>query len=151
MAITCKNCGQTLPDNTSFCSHCGTKVEIIKFCPKCGTELSNNSSFCPNCGERIGAQSPSSFSFNAEQYAAKSQLHEKKIIAGLLGLLLGGLGIHYFYINKPVGGIVSIVLSICSCGIWSFLMIVQGIRMLIMDDEEFKTVYLDESKQFPIF
>lgn len=149
MAIVCKNCGQTLSDNSSFCSKCGAKVEKNIFCSKCGTKLSDNSSFCPNCGERIEVAS----SANAEwvNYVEENNLHEKRVIAGILAMLLGSLGIHYFYINKPVGGIVTIVLSLCSCGIWSVLTFVQGIRILIMDDKEFKDVYLDESKQFPVF
>lgn len=150
MAITCKNCGQILPDNSSFCSKCGVKTDTKLYCPKCGTEVDGIASFCPNCGEKIGGGFSGSAQYDQYQFVEKSKLNEKKIITGVLALCLGALGIQYFYINKPVGGIVTIVLTLCSCGVWSLLMLIQGIRILIMDDEDFKNVFLDESKVFPI-
>lgn len=79
------------------------------------------------------------------------ELHKKKIVAGILALLLGGLGIHYFYIGKPIGGIISLVLNFFTCGLAVIVSsLVVGIRMLTCSDEVFKSRYLDSTKAMPI-
>lgn len=76
---------------------------------------------------------------------------KEKIVAGLLAIFLGGLGIHYFYLNKVTAGVVSIVLSLVSCGIWSLVMFIQGIVMLCMTDQEFQRKYVNSASSFPVF
>lgn len=74
-----------------------------------------------------------------------------KTVAGLLALFLGTLGIHYFYLGHTTAGILSIVISLCSCGIWSIIMFIQGILMLTMSEKEFETKYVNTTKSFPLF
>ena len=69
--------------------------------------------------------------------------------AGVLALLLGGLGIHYFYLGKSTGGIVFLLL--CCTGIPSLLAFVQGIMMLTMTDEQFLQKYVYTESSFPLF
>lgn len=76
---------------------------------------------------------------------------KEKVVAGLLAIFLGWLGIHYFYLGKTTAGILTIVLSACTCGIWSLLMLVQGILMLTMSDADFEEKYVDNEKTFPLF
>ena len=54
-----------------------------------------------------------------------------KIVAGLLGVFLGSLGIHRFYLGYTNMGIIQIVVTVVTCGlggIWGF---VEGILILI--------------------
>ncbi len=51
--ISCKKCGQELPDEAVFCFKCGNKTEKKKLCPKCGKELPKESEFCMFCGEAL--------------------------------------------------------------------------------------------------
>ena len=42
---------------------------------------------------------------------------EKKLVAGLLGILIGGLGVHKFYLGYTKEGIIQILLSfLCGLG-----------------------------------
>ena len=42
---------------------------------------------------------------------------EKKVVAGILGILLGGLGIHKFYLGYTKEGIIQIVITLVTCGL----------------------------------
>lgn len=65
-----------------------------------------------------------------------------KMVAGLLGILLGGLGVHQFYLGSNTTGIIEIVLSIVSCYILgSICGIVEGIMILTMSQEDFDARY----------
>lgn len=74
-----------------------------------------------------------------------------KIAAGLLAIFLGGLGIQYFYVGKTTGGLLTILLSFVTCGIWSFLMLVQGILMITMTQAEFDRKYVYNTTTLPLF
>ncbi|MDE6782285.1 MAG: NINE protein [Paramuribaculum sp.] len=75
----------------------------------------------------------------------------KKTTAGVLALLLGWLGIQYFYLDKPMAGIISIILSIVTCGLWGTIMFIQGIIILTMSPEEFERKFLNPATSFPVF
>lgn len=75
----------------------------------------------------------------------------KRIGAGILAILLGGLGIQYFYINKIGGGFLTILLSLVTCGLWSVLTLVQGILMLTMTDQEFDRKFIHTKNVLPLF
>ena len=55
---------------------------------------------------------------------------KQKMVAGLLGIFLGGLGIHSFYLGNTTKGIIQIIVTIVTLGfgaIWGF---VEGILIL---------------------
>lgn len=64
-----------------------------------------------------------------------------KTTAGILGILLGGLGIHHFYLGSTVTGIIEIVLTCVTCGFGALLGLVEGILLLVMDQNEFDARY----------
>lgn len=72
-------------------------------------------------------------------------------VAGLLAILIGGLGIHYFYINKTTGGIYCILLTLVTCGLWSTITLVQGILFLTMTNQEFENKFVLSQSEFPVF
>lgn len=76
---------------------------------------------------------------------------KSKVAAGILAILLGGLGIQYFYLGKIGGGFITILLTIVTCGLWEVITFVQGIMMLCMSDEEFARKYVFSDKTFPLF
>lgn len=94
----------------------------------------------------------------------KEEVHSKKIMTGILALLLGGFGAQYFYLGKTQAGIIVLaswlvltILNVFTCGILFFLyfvyviFIVQGILILCMDDDKFKEKYLTNESSFPLF
>ena len=79
---------------------------------------------------------------------------DKKIAAGICGILLGCLGIHKFILGYTTEGIimllVSIVVGIFTCGIGASLMgiigLIEGIIYLTKTDEEFVATYVTGKK-----
>ena len=84
-------------------------------------------------------------------YGAPGGSGKSKTTAGILGLLLGGLGVHYFYFGKPGGGLLCLLLTVVTCGLWGILTLVQCIMMLTMTQEEFDQKYVYTEKTFPLF
>lgn len=59
----------------------------------------------------------------SSSYAAYDQ-RKSKLVAGLLGILLGGLGVHRFYLGYTGIGILQIVVTIVTCcygWVWGFI------------------------------
>lgn len=74
-----------------------------------------------------------------------------KVAAGILAILLGGLGVQYFYIGKIGAGFITLLLSFVTCGLWSVITLVQGILMLTMTQQEFDQKYVYSTSTFPLF
>lgn len=72
-------------------------------------------------------------------------------LAGLFAILLGYLGIHYFYMGKVTGGIICILLTIVTCGVWSIVSLIMGIKILCMKQNEFEEKYINTPGTFPVF
>lgn len=72
-------------------------------------------------------------------------------IAALLAILLGTLGIQYFYLGKNTAGIITLIVSLVLCGIPSIIWIIQGILMLTMSQQEFERKYVYTTSTFPLF
>lgn len=70
----------------------------------------------------------------------------KKMVAGLLGIFLGGWGVHKFYLGMTTPGIIQIVISVCTCGIGGVIGLIEGIIYLTKSDEDFHETYVVEQK-----
>ncbi len=71
---------------------------------------------------------------------------ERKLVAGLLGILIGALGIHKFYLGYQKEGIIMLLITVLSCGfaapVIAVIALVEGILYLTKSDEEFERTYL---------
>ena len=113
-------------------------------CEYCDNEVSNGLARCPNCGATIGA---TSLAASKVSIVAASKLHESPVaveeaISGsrdrksrlvyvLLGIFLGTLGIHNFYVgrsNRAVGQLLTTVLA----G-WLFLPLIAVLIWVLVD------------------
>ena len=66
----------------------------------------------------------------------------KKVVCGILAILFGPLGIHKFILGYTNEGIITLVLSVVTCGIaTSLLGLIEGIIYLTKSDEEFYQTY----------
>jgi TM2 domain-containing membrane protein YozV len=63
-----------------------------------------------------------------------------KTTAGILGILLNGLGIHHFYLGSNVAGIIILVSNV-ACGLGCLIGLVEGVLLLVMDQNEFDQRY----------
>ena len=66
---------------------------------------------------------------------------EKKVVAGICAILLGGFGVHKFILGYTNEGIIQLVLGLCF-GIGGIIGIVEGIIYLTKSDEDFARTYL---------
>ena len=112
---------------------------MSKFCTNCGQEIDNEASFCYNCGTSLkGEKKKTSTNSNTTKetttntngaYAPKS-----KMAAGLLGIFLGALGVHNFYLGYNNKAVAQLLITVLSCGILSFASgiwgLVEGIQIL---------------------
>ncbi|KFF15360.1 TM2 domain-containing protein [Flavobacterium hydatis] len=65
----------------------------------------------------------------------------KKVLAGVLAILLGGLGIHKFILGYTQEGIIQLVIGVVTCGVGGVIGLVEGIIYLTKTDEEFYQTY----------
>ena len=122
----CKNCGNQMDNLAVVCVKCGVGRGVgMNFCPNCGQQTQPGAFACINCG--VSLQAPAAF---GEQ--------KSKLVAGLLGIFLGGLGIHNFYLgfNKKaltqlliclIGGVITCGIASIAVEIWG---LVEGIMIL---------------------
>src|SRR3982074_1089466 len=75
---------------------------------------------------------------------------DKKIVAGILGIVLGGFGIHKFILGYQKEGLIMLLVSVLSCftlaGVMHVIGIIEGIMYLTKSDEDFVRTYLIEKK-----
>ena len=70
---------------------------------------------------------------------------EKKMVAGILAILIGWLGVHKFYLGYTTAGIIQIILSLF-CGIGGIIGIIEGIIYLTKSDEDFVQTYIQNER-----
>jgi TM2 domain-containing membrane protein YozV len=75
---------------------------------------------------------------------------DKKIPAGICGILLGALGVHKFVLGYNKEGIIMLAVTVVTCGFAGFIMgivgLVEGILYLTKTDEEFVATYITSQK-----
>ena len=113
----CKNCGNTMDDNAVICVKCGcAKGTGTSYCHNCGQPTLPGAAVCTNCG--VSLATPAA---NGNQ--------KSKMAAGLLGIFLGGWGVHNFYLGYTGKAIAQIVLTFCF-GIGAIWGLIEGIMIL---------------------
>ncbi len=130
----------------------------MKYCNNCRTIHNDSENYCPSCGQPLVEaiqtpppprgyyEAPGNNAFDSSGPEGKS-----RGVAALLAILLGYLGIHYFYLGKTTGGIICILLSAITCGAWQIITLIQGIMMFCMTNEEFEKKFVQSPSAFPLF
>ena len=95
----CRNCGQSITDAAAVCIHCGVKSgDGNSYCQNCGESTSGNAAVCVKCGVMLGGQAHAS--------------SKSKTTAGILGIVLGGVGAHNFYLGYTGKAVAQLLLGI---------------------------------------
>jgi uncharacterized membrane protein YvbJ len=95
----------------------------MKFCYKCAKELFDEAEICPGCGVR-------------QHMSAASNGKPNRVTAALLALLLGGFGVHRFYMRKPISGVFYLIF--CWTFIPSVFALIEFIVYLCYSDASFE-------------
>ncbi len=81
---------------------------------------------------------------------AKPAGAEKKIAAGICGILLGVFGVHKFILGYTKEGVITLLVSLLTFGIGATIMyvigLIEGIIYLTKSDEEFVATYVTSKK-----
>ena len=113
----CRHCGKPVADQAIMCVSCGCPPRNgTSFCVNCGQPTTPAAQFCVHCGVGLPPAPP---------LDAKS-----KLVAGLLGIFLGGFGVHRFYLGYIGIGIAQIAVTLITCGLGHIWGLIEGILLL---------------------
>lgn len=100
-----------------------------QYCSSCGEIIKKEAEICPHCGVR-------------NKPAAATSGGKDRVTAGVLGILLGGIGAHKFYLGETGLGILYL------CFFWTAIPaivgLIEGIIYLSKTDAEFQAQYVDD-------
>ena len=77
-----------------------------------------------------------------------SNQENKKILAGLMGILFGSFAVHKFVLGYTNTGVIQLVLSIVTCGLFGIVGFIEGIIYLTKSDDEFYQTYQANEKKW---
>jgi TM2 domain-containing membrane protein YozV len=130
----CSNCAAIIKRQAETCVKCGVQVsstsktpekEATKpgldemYCSSCGSIIKRQAEICVKCGVRVSEHAPVG---TVIAFSDKSRL-----TAGILGILLGSIGVHRFYLGNIGIGILQIIVSLITFGIGSLWGFIEGI------------------------
>ncbi len=146
----------------------------IHNCPECGKQYSTqekvNRVKCPYCGAETNVsysqQEQPNFQEQWKQFGDQASAAMDDVfsngpsgksrgVAGLLALFLGGLGLHYFYMNKTNAGVVFLLVTLLSCGILGIvtqiISIIQAVLFFTSTQQEFEQKWVYSPSNIPLF
>lgn len=145
MAVFCTRCGAQNEDGSLVCSHCQAALPSIGYQPGYQAQAEFQSGYQP-------IQPPAPMYQPGAQGGLDWQARgaNKKVAAGICGLLLGPFGVHKFILGYQTEGVIMLLVSILSCFMLSIVMqvigIIEGIVYLTKSDEEFVRTYIEGRK-----
>ena len=113
---------------------------MARYCSNCGSKIDDDIKFCARCGKKVEdmGDNTTTYSANNSQGTMNTSGQKSKLVAGLLGILLGSLGIHNFYLGNTnrgltqllvslIGGMFTFGIASIAMGIWG---LIEGIQIL---------------------
>ena len=131
----CFACAQVMHSTATSCPQCGAAQAgsaltqgrpgslapaNTVFCYACGGSMHREAAQCPHCG--------------APQFPLAGPA-KSRITASVLAFLLGGIGVHRFYLGQPGWGLLYLVF--CWTFIPGIIALIEGFIFLVSSDEEF--------------
>jgi len=93
------------------------------FCHGCGKEIHSTAPTCPHCGAK---------------QITRTHKEKSKTVAGVLAILLGGIGVHRFYLGQWWG---IFYLLLCWTFVPAIVSFIEGIVFLLTSDESWDEKY----------
>ncbi|GGN99562.1 MULTISPECIES: NINE protein [Haloarcula] len=122
--------GERLDESTGGATGASSPGDGSKYCHACGTEIAASAAYCPDCGARQS---------DVDAGESGDGRDVDRVTAGIFAILLGGLGIHHFYLGNVGLGVLYLCFS------WTFIPalvgVIEGIIYLTKTDDEFQRQY----------
>ena len=130
---------------------------MSRYCTKCGSINDDTAQYCVACQSPLNPVSTGYQPMQSVNQGAsgamtdwKAMGADKKIVTGIVAILLGAFGIHKFLLGYTTEGIIMLVISVVSCGFLAIVPcvigIIEGIMYLTKSDEEFVRTYIQGRK-----
>ena len=130
---------------------------MSRYCTKCGAVNDDTAQFCTTCQAVLSPVSGGYQPMQSVNQGASGAMTDwkalgadKKILAGILGIVVGAFGVHKFVLGYTTEGLIMLLITVLTCGIFgvvsSVIGIVEGIIYLTKSDEEFVRTYLQSKK-----
>jgi len=139
----CFSCAKLLHVSSQFCPSCGaSQPQNTNIKPGHSLQNENNrisdQTYCRGCGEPIHKSAMSCPSCGAVQ-TAKRHGSKSRTTAIILALFLGGFGIHKFYLDQIILGMIYLLFF------WTFIPAIiaflEAIVYITYSDEKFTQIY----------
>jgi len=163
----CTRCGANNLDTDQFCRSCSSPLVKPGGAPRQGVESGTSQPpyYQPSSGwnqQQPPQDSPpypgyqgyspqpgyQNFAMAAQDWRALGA--DKKLPAGILGILIGGLGIHKFVLGYKTEGLIMLLVTLLTCGFGAMIFgpigLVEGILYLVKSDEEFVKTYIQNKR-----
>ena len=158
--MICKNCSANIDDNVAFCPYCGAHNDAQGSQQNAqGYQQSQNEYYNQNeqqsgqyfyNGQQNHQYQQQNTNYNPQQM--NTEPTKDKLVAGLLAIFLGTLGIHKFYLGYTKSGVIMLLVSLLTFGVGATVMaviaLIEGILYLTKSDAEFYQTYVQNSKEW---
>lgn len=151
--MICKNCSANIDDNVAFCSYCGAHNDAQ------GSQQTQNEYYNQNeqqsgqyfyNGQQNYQYQQQNTNYNPQQM--NTEPTKDKLVAGLLAIFIGTLGIHKFYLGYTKSGVIMLLVSLLTFGVGATVMaviaLIEGILYLTKSDAEFYQTYVQNNKEW---
>lgn len=128
----------------------------MSYCVQCGKALQEEDIFCSNCGCKVKMREKVENNFSYAHFSKSvNQCEKSKVVAGLLAIFLGALGIHKFYLNQSKAGTIMLLVSILGVFLFGLGPVImgiigffEGIIYLAESDQSFEKKYIKNTKEW---
>ena len=118
----CKQCGKPIDDGQELCEDCQAKAGIGNNQDVNSNNFQGNTEQPNNMNQNYNNQNYN----NGQNYNANPQA-KSKIAAGLLGIFLGGFGVHNFYLGYTGKAVAQLLITLLTCGFGAFISSIWGL------------------------
>ena len=167
--MLCPHCNTNVADGSAFCENCGAALAAAAPAAAAAQPAAQvnaqpaDAQYQPpaygQAGEQQAQYQQPQYQYQQPQYqqGASGQIGTKnKLAAGLLGIFLGGLGIHKFYLGYTQAGVIMLVVTLVggiltlgfAAAVMGIIGLIEGIMYLVKSDYDFYQTYEVGQKQW---